>query len=498
MTDFASTLSATLFNVDEFSETGKAIIDLLAKNLQQSLSQSHSVMAWSPPQQANLAWQMHIPQTSAMSTQQWLHFIEHTVLAKELHIHHPRNMGHQVATPLPLTALCDVIAALTNQAMAVYETGPIATLIEHQLIRWCCELVGFGQGASGLLTSGGAQANLTALLAARQRFFARQKLDTWRMGLFEQTPPRILVSAHAHYSISRAAGIMGLGTKHIEAIPCDPLGRLSIPHLESTLAALQARQIPIMAVVACAGCTPTGSIDPIEDIAALCKKHQLWLHVDGAHGAALLHSEHRRQDLRGIEHADSVVWDGHKLGYLPATVSAVLFKHTEDSFAAFAQEASYLFQGETHQDEFYNQSYRTLECTKRMMGLKWWTAFMLYGAQTLGALVEHVNQRAQQMAGLIQARPSFVLLMPPALNIVCFGLYLPQYALATQNAIHQAIRQQLVQSGQFHLTQTQLDGKVWLRTTLMNPMTTEADLVALLDAIENTFKHVDVASLSGR
>lgn len=495
MSDFASTLSSTLFNVEEFSQTGKVVIDLLTKNLQQSLSQSHSVIDWTAPQQASIAWQSELPQTASMTTQEWLHFIEHTLLAKELHIHHPRNMGHQVSTPLPMTALCDVISALTNQAMAIYETGPIATLIEHQVIRWCCELVGFGQDSSGILTSGGAQANLTALLAARQRFYARQKIDTWRKGLFEQTPPRILVSEHAHYSISRAAGIMGLGTQHIESIPCNDRGQLSISHLEKTIETLKANQTPIMAVVACAGCTPTGSIDSLDAVATLCEHHHLWLHVDGAHGAALLLSEQRCKDLAGIERADSVVWDGHKLGYLPATVSAVLFKQTEDSFAAFAQEASYLFQGETMQDEFYNQSYRTLECTKRMMGLKWWTAFMLYGAKTLGALIDHVNQRAQQLASLIQARPALCLLMPPALNIVCFGLHLPHHTQTEQNMIHQAVRQHLVQSGQFHLTQTQLDGKIWLRTTLMNPMTTEADLIALLDAIETSFKQLAHASL---
>jgi L-2,4-diaminobutyrate decarboxylase len=123
-----------------------------------------------------------------------------------------------------------------------------------------------------------------------------------------------------------------------------------------------------MAVVANAGCTPTGSIDPLLAIGEFCHAHAIWFHVDGAHGASTLLSSAHRDRLKGISLADSVVWDGHKLMYMPATISAVLFKEERHSFAAFNQEASYLFQGESYQDETFNTSYRTLECTKTYDG----------------------------------------------------------------------------------------------------------------------------------
>jgi L-2,4-diaminobutyrate decarboxylase len=161
---------------------------------------------------------------------------------------------------------------------------------------------------------------------------------------------------------------------------------------------------------------------------------------------------------------------------MPATVSAVLFKQAQHSFAAFAQQASYLFQGSSESDEFYNTSYRTLECTKRMMGLKLWAAFSLYGAEGLGQLVDQVFATARVLAAKLQATPGFELLQTPETNIVCF-----RYRADDQSML----RKSLVESGAFHLTQVTLHEKTWLRTTVMNPFTTEHDLDALLEAIRD-------------
>jgi L-2,4-diaminobutyrate decarboxylase len=169
-----------------------------------------------------------------------------------------------------------------------------------------------------------------------------------------------------------------------------------------------------------------------------------------------------------------VVWDGHKLLYMPAAVSAVLFRNPTHSYATFAQEASYLFQGHSNEEETYNVSYRTLECTKRMMGLKLWAAFSLYGANGLGDLVDRVYATARILAGKLSAAPDFDLLMPPQTNIVCF-----RYRSGNQSEL----RNKLVESGAFNLTQVNLHGKTWLRATVMNPFTMEDDLNALLDSL---------------
>jgi L-2,4-diaminobutyrate decarboxylase len=464
-----------MFDPQGFRQNGHALIDLLADDLAASLAGVGKVINWQPPAEKDLDWQQPLPQSASLDAAGLLKALRDDILPAGLAIHHPRNLGHQVSAPLPMAALCDLVAALTNQAMAVYETGPSATMIERQVVRWLSELIGWGH-AEGVLTSGGAQANLTALLAARQQMAG---WNVWKDGVTSGPPLRILASEHAHYSVSRAAGIMGLGMDAVVKVTADDQGRMSVAALiEAHRQAIDAG-CRAMAVVATAGCTPTGSIDPLAEIGKYCQAHQLWLHVDGAHGASALLSPQHRNDLRGIELADSVVWDGHKLLYMPATVSAVLFRNPVHSYAAFAQEASYLFQGQSSDEELYNISYRTLECTKRMMGLKLWAAFSLYGAAGLGALVEQVFATARQLAAKLQAAPDFELLMLPQTNIVCF-----RYGQHDQAAL----RQKVVESGFFHLTQVNLHGIVWLRTTVMNPFTAEQDLDALLECLREAVR----------
>lgn len=258
-----------------------------------------------------------------------------------------------------------------------------------------------------------------------------------------------------------------------------------------------------MAVVANAGCTATGSIDDLNAIGLYCNTQKLWLHVDGAHGASALLSSTHRDQLSGIALADSVVWDGHKLLYMPAAVSAVLFKNEQHSYAAFSQEASYLFQGNDHEAEAFNTSYRTLECTKRIMALKLWVAFSLYGVDGLGSLVDEAFNKAQLLAKKLKASPGFSLLMPPQTNIVCFR-YTPNLddtldGTLDDEALNQhqnKIRKHLVESGAFHITQVNLHGIIWLRTTLMNPFTSELDLETLLEAIKRTSQALSDGSLS--
>lgn len=481
-----------MFNADTFRETGHALINLLADHLKLNLSGTGKVIDWYAPETEDTDWQAPLPQQPTINHAELLEKLNTEILAKSLAIHHPRNLGHQVATPLPIAALCDLVAALTNQAMAVYETGPSATMLERQVIRWLSDLIGWkhtnNTHVHGILTSGGAQANLTALLAARQH---SATWDVWKNGVntVASSQLRILASEHAHYSIARAAGMMGLGTDAVIKISADASGSMSLTALENAHQQCVSRQQIVMAVVATAGCTPTGSIDPLLVIGHFCNAQNLWLHVDGAHGASALLSNQHRAKLNGIALADSIVWDGHKLLYMPAPVSAVLFKDPQNSYQAFAQDASYLFQGNSIEDENYNISYRTIECTKRMMALKLWTAFSLYGVEGLGTLVDIAFDKAQLFSKLISQNPQFELLMPPQTNIVCFKHKSVRWETSTvqQRNQHQAeLRQTVIQSGAYHLTQVMIDGDCWLRTTLMNPMTTKQDLEYLLNILSKT------------
>lgn len=480
-----------MFSADSFRETGHALINLLADHLKLNLSGAGKVIDWQAPEIEDKHWQAPLPQQATINHADLLDKLSNEILTKSLAIHHPRNLGHQVATPLPIAALCDLVASLTNQAMAVYETGPSATMLERQVIRWLSDLIGWKRitntHVQGILTSGGAQANLTALLAARQH---SATWNVWKNGINTATSPqlRILASEHAHYSIARAAGMMGLGTDAVIKISADASGGMDLVALQNAHQQCVTKQQIVMAVVATAGCTPTGSIDPLLAIGHYCNAQKLWLHVDGAHGASALLSNQHRTKLTGIALADSIVWDGHKLLYMPAPVSAVLFKDPLNSYQAFAQDASYLFQGNSFEDETYNTSYRTIECTKRMMALKLWTAFSLYGVEGLGALVDSAFDKAQLLATLISQDPKFEILMMPQTNIVCFkhkSEHWESSSISQRNQHQSNLRQKMIQGGAYHLTQVMINGECWLRTTLMNPMTKTEDLKYLLNRLSN-------------
>lgn len=467
-----------MFDSTEFRGAGHVIIELLADYLDKNLKGEGKVINWQVPQEAIKHWQKPLPLKPALKPKEFIAALDKNILAHTLRIHHPHNLGHQVATPLPIAALCDLVASLTNQAMTVYEAGPSATMLEKQVTQWLCELIGW-QDSDGVLTSGGAQANLTALLAARQ---VKAGWDIWQQGASNGPPLRILACETTHYSVSRAAGIMGLGADAVIKVPMDELGRMDVAALRKAYKQCLAQNAKPFAVAASAGCTPTGSIDPLTEIGKFCREHDLWFHIDGAHGASALLSSKLKPMLAGIELTDSVVWDGHKLLYMPAAVSAVLFHEPKHSYAAFAQEASYLFSDEDS-EEAYNLGTRTLECTKRMMGLKLWAAFMLYGTDKLGGLVEHVFETAKLLAQKLEEAPDFDLLMQPQTNIVCFRHVPEKLTGEALNQHQEEIRRKLVENGDFHLTQVKLGDQLWLRTTMMNPLTQGNDLDALLNKI---------------
>lgn len=478
LTEAAASLAwrDAMFDPEQFRASGQALVALLAEQLSHDLAGEGQPLNWQPPQLAEQAWLQPMPEQPELNADTLLTWLSQQVIPANLAVHHPHSIGHQLAPPLPLAALCDLVASLANQAMPVYETGPAATLIERQLIRWLSGLLGWHSesGSTGILTSGGAQANLTALLAARQHC-----VDVWRSGVKHAPQLRILTSTLAHYSISRAAGIMGLGTDAVLAVAVDAQGRMDMADLTRLHASCLQHGEIVMAVVASAGCTATGSIDPLQDIAAFCQAQQLWLHVDGAHGASALLSTQHAHKLQGIALADSVTWDGHKLLYMPAAVSAVLFREAKHSYLAFAQDASYLFHGEDAALD-YNTSYRTLECTKRMMGLKLLAAFKLYGRQGMAQLLDHVFALASSFADALAQAPDFELLMRPQTNIVCFRY---RTDAAQSNRLQSWLRLQLLQGGDYHLSQVEISGTLWLRCTLMNPYTEFKHLQGLLERI---------------
>ncbi len=288
---------------------------------------------------------------------------------------------------------------------------------------------------------------------------------------------------HAHYGVARAVGELGIGTDNAVIVPSRDF-RMDVPALTGTLDALRTEGRQVMAVVATAGTTPTGSFDDIDAIGRICDERGLWLHVDGAHGASALLSPLHRARLAGIHRARSIAWDPHKMMLMPLTASVVLVKDERDLEAAFSQQAPYLFHGRAGERN-WDQGLRSFTCSRRIDALKVWVAIQRYGASGLGALYEHLCGTARALHDAILARPSFQALHEPESNILCFR-YVGDRSLAEDrlDALNLELRTVYNREGDGWITSTVLGGRRVLRVTMMNPRTTARDLERVLDGLE--------------
>jgi L-2,4-diaminobutyrate decarboxylase len=391
---------------------------------------------------------------------------------------HPRSMGHQVSAPLPVAVWTEALTAALNQSGAVWEMSPVGTIVEMQGVRWMCALAGYGPDAGGTFTSGGTEATFASLLAARQA----ARPDAWRRGIGADAP--VVVSGeHAHYGVARAVGELGIGSENAVIVPSREC-RMNVEALVGTLDALQAAGRQVMAVVATAGTTPTGSFDDLEAIGRVCDARGLWLHVDGAHGASALLSPRHREKLKGIHRARSIAWDPHKMMLMPLTASVVLVKRERDLEAAFSQQAPYLFHGGTGARS-WDQGLRSFTCSRRIDALKVWVAIQRYGSSGLGALYDHLCSAARTLYMAILERPAFLALHEPESNILCFR-YVGDGAVSDErlDALNLELRTIYNREGDGWITSTVLGGRRVLRVTLMNPRATSGDLDRVLEGLE--------------
>jgi L-2,4-diaminobutyrate decarboxylase len=460
------------FDPSSFQQTGHKLVDYLSENLESHLAgKTEKAIPWEAPE---VLWEKGL-ETSSLDP--FPLFAQ--VAARSIHLHHPRYVGHQIAPPLPLVALSGLLSDVINNGMGIYEMGMAGTIMERYVVEWTASQFGLGAGSSGFLTSGGSLANLTALLAARQ---AQADHDIWSEGYGAGEKLAVMVSAEAHYCIQRAVRIMGWGEGGIISIPTDEAFRLDPAGLEPAFKKASQAGRRVIAVVACSCSTATGSYDPLAPIADFCEKHGLWFHVDAAHGGPAAFSEKHRSLLAGSERADSIVMDFHKMALCPALCTALLFRDSRQSYQTFAQKAAYLWEDPAEQ-EWHLLAKRTFECTKSMMSLKPYVLLRHFGPQVLADYVEEVFALAQTFGQMLREAPDFELFLWPEANIVCFR-HLPEKGIDL-NAWNAKVRRKLVEEGRFYLVQTEIAGRLYLRTSLMNPFTTEEDLMALLDRIRS-------------
>jgi L-2,4-diaminobutyrate decarboxylase len=361
--------------------------------------------------------------------------------------------------------------------------SPTLSHVERRVVRWMCDLVGWDARSTGTFTSGGTEASFTALLAAR----ARAMPDSWEQGVGSD-PPVMLCGEHTHYAVSRAAGELGLGVRNIVLVPGEP-HRLSPSALGERLRQLSDAGRRVMAVVATAGQTATGTFDDLEAIGRICESFGAWLHVDGAHGASALLSTAHRHRLRGIERAHSIAWDPHKMMLLPLAAGTVLVREARWLDAAYTQRAPYLFQDEA--SESPNLGVRSFQCSRRSDVLKAWVALQRHGVTGLAAWYDLLCALTMDLYTMLARHPRFEVLHEPECNILCFRwIGAPAVALDQVNA---ELRERYNGSGEGWITTTILDGRRVLRVTIQNPRTRVEHLERLVSGLDELARQLTVA-----
>jgi L-2,4-diaminobutyrate decarboxylase len=461
---------------DARPEAAACVIGLATDLLAASAAGSGPVSPATPP--AALAARFDEPMpVEGRALEEVLERVRRDVLDESIALSHPMYLGHQVSAPLPAAIWTESVTGALNNSLAVREMSPAGTIVEHRVIRWMCELAGFGPGAGGTFTSGGTEATFSALLAAR----AALRPDAWEAGLGE--PPVLVCGEHAHYAVARAAGTLGLGIRNVVKVRSTDY-RMEPAALRESLDRIVREGREVMAVVATAGSTATGSFDDLEAIGALCEERGIWLHVDAAHGASALLSDEHRHRLAGIARARSIAWDPHKMMLVPVSAGMVLVRRERDLDAAFAQQAPYLFHGgdERHRD----QGVRSFQCSRRFDALKVWVALQRYGARGIAELHDRLCRRARELYDLTLRHPGFEPVHEPESNILCFRFVADGLDAAATDEVNRSLRSRYNAGGEGWITLTVLDARPVLRVTVMNPRTEPSHLGRLLDGLAAT------------
>jgi aromatic-L-amino-acid decarboxylase len=421
-----------------------------------------------------------------------------TVFRHSMRMSHPRIFGLFNPAPLPIAAFAELPAAFLNQSVDAWKAGPAATHLEKRLVRWMNDLIGFGPQAFGVFTSGGGIANTIALKMARDRATG---LGSRRDGLPDGFRGRLRVYAsdQAHFSIGRSLDVLGLGEAALVRVPSDDRMRLVPEALDAAIARDRERGAAPMAIVATAGTTNTGNLDPLPAIGRVARRHGVHLHVDAAYGGALLFSNRYRDRLDGLEQADTVTVDPHKWLFQPFSLGGLFARDGAALNASFRTEPDYLrkdLEAEPERLDFYHYS---MEGSRPFRGLKFWFSLKALGRAGLGALVDRTMDVAFHLERRVRSAADFEPFAAPVeLASVCFR-YLPEWARALApeeraeggaqarlNRVQTAIQQVTEREGYAWFPAIVLRGAVYFRFGVFNYLTAPGDVDDVLARIRRT------------
>jgi glutamate/tyrosine decarboxylase-like PLP-dependent enzyme len=384
----------------------------------------------------------------------------------------PAFFGYVQSPPAPVAVAADLLASAADQNVTAWRSAPAAAAVEHQTLRWLGEFVGFDPAATGILVSGGSAANLTALLVALRAVTAPDD---------DRRAMRVYASADTHFSVAKAATALGV---RLERVAVDRERRLDPAALRTAIASDRAAGLGPGCVVANAGTTSTGAVDPLDAVATVAADAGVWLHVDGAYGAPAAAAPAARDLFAGLHRADSVCIDAHKWLYAPVDCSALLLHDPAATARAFGAGADdyvrVLADQPAESFAFWDHG---LELSRRFRALKLWATLRFHGARTLAASIGEDIRLAAHLAECVEAAEDFELLAGPGLSICCFRHAPAQVDEPALDAHNERILQALQRDGRVYLSNATIDGRFALRACITNFRTTRADVERVLTVV---------------
>jgi glutamate/tyrosine decarboxylase-like PLP-dependent enzyme len=409
-----------------------------------------------------------------------LETVENVVARFSRHSAHSRFFGYISSPGTPVTAFGSMLAAALNVNVTCWRSAPSGTELEHLTINWLKEMLGCPAKSGGLFTSGGSMANFAALAAARS---AKAPANVVRDGVAAAGKRMcVYVSEEGHYSIRKAAGMLGVGEANVRDVRTNQRLEIDLAHLESLVEAdLAAGHLPFC-LVANAGTTATGAFDPIGPLADFARRYDLWLHVDAAYGGFAALAPSARHLFERIGEADSIALDPHKWLYLPVGCGCLLYRDPAGARAAFSHEAEYTRMIGLERDEAFAFWDYGPELSRPLRALDLWLLIKYAGARRLGEAIESNIACAKYLEKLVTASDDFEMLAPVGLSIFCFR-YAPRGYAGDLNALNEGILFELQNEGSSYLSNAKVRGQFALRGCVLNYRTTERDMEILLDDV---------------
>jgi aromatic-L-amino-acid decarboxylase len=414
-----------------------------------------------------------------MPTEEILAFVREQVLPRPMGNSHPRFFGFINATADPLGITADYLAAAMNPNC--WGGDHAAIHVEHRVVRWLSEILGYPETAEGILVSGGSMANFTALAAARRAVVPGNVREE---GLSGRAPLVVYASDQVHHCVDKAVDLLGIGTRNLRKIPTDEKFRVRTDLLSEAVARDRAAGLSPAIVVGNAGTVNTGAIDPLEELADFCREESLWFHVDGAYGAMAVLSPALRPLFSGLDRADSIAADPHKWLYVPYEAGAALVRESGRLRDAFRRFPEYL--ASDPESPFPGPAWfaeRGVELSRGFKALKVWMGLKRHGRRGYAAAIENDVRLARSLSDQVDRHPDFERLAEPVLSIANFRFRLAGAALSEEalDRLNRRIVNRLVGEGSFFLAPTVLKGKTALRACIVNFRTREEDLSFLLE-----------------